>query len=62
MIRDHPAFTAAFDAAELRTSGDRLHWSRRGSAGSIAVLEAATLAVRALATVPKPPVAPMIWS
>lgn len=61
-IRAHPAFTAAFDAAELRTSGDRIHWSRRGSAGSIAVLEAASLAVRALATVPPEPIAPMIWS
>ncbi|EGD53223.1 terminase large subunit domain-containing protein [Gordonia neofelifaecis] len=61
-IRAHEAFTDAFDAAALRTSGDRLHWSRRGSAGSIAVLEAATLAVRALADQPAPPTRPMIWS
>lgn len=58
----HPAFSDAFEAAALRTSGDRLHWSRRGSAGSIAVLEASTLAVRALATIPTAPVTPMIWS
>ncbi|MGB3604230.1 MAG: terminase family protein [Gordonia sp. (in: high G+C Gram-positive bacteria)] len=62
LVRGHPAFTDAFDAAALRNSGDRLHWSRRGSAGSIAVLEAATLAVRALATIPAAPAAPMIWS
>lgn len=61
-IRAHPAFADAFDAATLRTSGDRLHWSRRGSAGSIAVLEAACLAVRALATAPPDPIPPMIWS
>lgn len=62
LIREHPAFAAAFDAATLRTSGDRLHWSRRGSAGSIAVLEAGSLAVRALATLPTEPTPPMIWS
>lgn len=61
-IRAHAAFTAAFDAVELRTSGDRVFWSRRTSAGSIAAVEAATLAIRALSTRPKPPVAPMIWS
>lgn len=61
-LRAHPAFSAAFDAAALRTSGDRQFWSRRGSAGSVAAVEAATLAVRALATRPAPPVAPMIWS
>lgn len=61
-ILAHPAFTDAFDAAALRTSGDRLHWSRRGSSGSIAVLEAATIAVRALAERPTPPAPPMIWS
>lgn len=61
-LRAHPAFAAAFDAAALRTSGDRVFLSRRTSAGSIAAIEAATLAVRALATRPAPPVAPMIWS
>ena len=61
-LRAHPAFTAAFDAVTLRTSGDRVHWSRRGSAGSIAAIEAATLAVRALHSRPNPPVPPMIWS
>ena len=62
LLRRHPAFSESFEAAALRTSGDRLHWSRRGSAGSVAVLEAATLAVHALATVPAEPIAPMIWS
>lgn len=62
LLRAHPAFTAAFDVAALRTSGDRVFWSRRGSAGSVAAVEAATLAVHALATRPAPPVAPMIWS
>lgn len=61
-LRAHPAFTAALDAAVLRTSGDRVHWSRRASAGSVAALEAATLALRALHTRPAPPVPPMIWS
>lgn len=61
-IRAHKAFTDAFDVVALKTSGDRVFWSRRGSAGSIAVVEAATLAVRALSTRPAPPIAPMIWS
>ncbi len=61
-IRAHPAFAAAFDVVALRTSGDRVQWSRRGSAGSIAAIEAATLAVRALHTRPNPPVPPMIWN
>lgn len=61
-LRAHPAFVDAFDVVALKTSGDRVFWSRRGSAGSIAAVEAATLAVRALATRPAPPIAPMIWS
>ncbi|WNO26664.1 terminase large subunit [Gordonia phage Rahul] len=61
-LRAHPSFAAAFDVVALRTAGDRVHWSRRGSAGSIAAIEAATLAVRALYTRPNPPVPPMIWS
>lgn len=61
-LRAHEAFTSAFDAAALKTSGDRVFWSRRASAGSIATVEAATLAVRALTTRPAPPIAPMIWS
>lgn len=62
MLRAHPAFSAALDAVTLRTTGDRIAWSRRGSAASVAALEAATLAVIAVLTRPKPPVAPMIWS
>lgn len=62
LLRAHPAFTAALDAVTLRTAGDRIAWSRRGSAASVAALEAATLAVLAALTRPKPPVAPMIWS
>ena len=61
-LRAHPAFTAALDVAALRTSGDRQFWSRRGSAGSIAAVEAATCALYALNHQPAPPVAPMIWS
>lgn len=61
-LRAHPAFTSSLDVAALRTSGDRVHWSRRGSAGSVAALEAVTLAVRGLATRPAPSAAPMIWS
>ena len=61
-LRAHSAFTDAFDAATLRTAGDRQFWSRRASAGSVAAVEAATLAVYALANRPAPPVAPMIWS
>lgn len=62
LLRAHPAFTDALDAAVLRTSGDRIHWSRRRSAGSVAAIEAATLALHAQHTKPNPPVAPMIWS
>ncbi len=58
----HPVFSEAFEVVATRTSGDRVSWSRRGSAGSIAAIEAMTLAVRAVATKPRPPVAPMIWS
>lgn len=60
-MRAHAAFTAALDAAVVRNSGDRLTLARRGSAGSVAALEAAALAVRA-ALGSKPPVPPMIWS
>ncbi|MFW0790095.1 hypothetical protein [Gordonia sp. CPCC 205333] len=62
ILRAHPAFTKALDAVALRTTGDRVQWSRRGSAGSIAAIEAATLAIRAVHTRPKPPVPPMIWT
>lgn len=62
ILRAHPAFSAALDAVALRNVGDGVVWSRRGSAGSIAAIEAATLAIRAINTRPNPPVAPMIWS
>lgn len=61
-LRSHPAFSDALDAVALRTSGDRLFWSRRTSAGSIAAVEAATVALHALDNQPAPPVPPMIWS
>lgn len=60
-MRAHPAFTAALDVAVLRHSGDRVTLARRGSAGSVAALEAAALAIRA-ALGTKPPEPPMIWS
>ncbi|AKJ72251.1 hypothetical protein [Gordonia malaquae] len=59
-IRAHAAFSDAFDAVALKTSGDKVFLSRRGSAGSITSIEAAVLAVRALYTRPAPPVAPLI--
>jgi len=60
-LRAHPAFTSALDAAALQTSGDRVFLSRRASAASIAPVEAALLAVRALSTRPPEPVAPLIY-
>lgn len=62
LFRAHPAFLEALDAAATRRSGDRLVWSRRGSAASIAALEAATLAIHALHEIPNPLVTAMIWS
>lgn len=44
-FRPHAAFEAAADAAARRFIGDRWVWSRRGSVGSVATIEAATLAV-----------------
>ena len=61
-LRSHPALAESFDVVALRTTGDRVAWSRRGSAGSIAAIEAATLAVRAVFTKPNPPVEPMVWA
>lgn len=61
-LRAHPALALALDAATLRTVGDRQVLARRGNAASIAPLEAAILAARAIFTRPKPPVEPMIWS
>lgn len=62
LLRSHPAFSDALEAAATRRSGDRLVWSRRGSAASIAALEATTCAVHAIHEIPNPPVAAMIWS
>lgn len=50
-------------AAEIvtrRRIGDAWTWSRRGSGGSIAALEAATLALYAASHRPAPPIAPLI--
>lgn len=60
MLRAHAGFSDAFDVVQLRTSGDRVFLSRRSGGGSIASLEAAVLAVRALTTQPAPPVEPLI--
>lgn len=43
-FRPHPAFDTAADNAARRFIADRWVWSRRGSAGTVAALEAATLA------------------
>ncbi|QBZ73173.1 terminase large subunit [Gordonia phage EricDab] len=43
-FRPHPVFDAAADNAARRFIGDRWAWSRRKSAGSVAALEAGTLA------------------
>lgn len=50
-------------AAEIvsrRRLGDAWTWSRRGSSGSIAALEAATLAMHACLHIPAPAIAPLI--
>lgn len=60
-IRTDPALSAAADIAAKRAIGDGWGWSRKSSAGSIAPLEAATLALYALLHQPVAPPAPRVW-
>ena len=53
-------FLAAVDIVTMRRLGDSLAFSRRGSPGPIAVLEAASNACYALAHRPADPVAPEV--
>lgn len=53
-FRPHAALDAAADNAARRYIGDRWVWSRRGSVGSIAALEAGTLAAGYLIHSPDP--------
>ncbi|MFL0579170.1 terminase large subunit domain-containing protein [Dietzia sp. 179-F 9C3 NHS] len=57
-IVHHPALDAALDIVTMRRIGDGLAFSRRGSPGPIAVLEAASNAVYALAHRPAAQAAP----
>lgn len=50
----------AFDVATLRQLGDGKIWSRRGSAGSVAPLEAATLGLFGIRANTRPDIAPVI--
>lgn len=61
MIRPHDALDLAASLATQRRIGDAWAWARRGVAGSIAALEAATLAVHGALHRPPPPVAPLIY-
>ena len=59
-IRSHSLFDSAAEYATTRPVGDAFAWSRRKSTGCIAVLEAATLAVRGITHLAPPPQAPMV--
>lgn len=51
-FRPHPTFDTAADNAARRYIGDRWAWSRRGSAGPVAALEAASVAIGHALTAP----------
>lgn len=53
-FRPDPALDLAMEVADKRGIGDSWTWDRRGSAGSIAALEAATLALHGLINKPAP--------
>lgn len=53
-FRPDPFIERAVEVAARKTVGDRWVWSRRGSVGSIAALEASTLAVHGLVHRPAP--------
>lgn len=59
-FRDHEAFTAALDVVTTEPLGDGIKLSRKKSSGSIAVLEAAALALHALRIPSTPAIAPMV--
>lgn len=59
-FQDHSAMRSAFDVATLRQVGDGRIWSRRGSAGSVAPLEAATLGLIGIRANTRSDVAPAI--
>ena len=60
-IRPDESLDMAAELAEQRRMGDAWAWDRKRPAGSIASLEAATLALYALIHRPAPPVAPAIY-
>lgn len=59
-IRPDDALDFAAEIADQRRVGDAWAWNRKTSSGSIAALEAATLALHGLLHRPAPPVAPLI--
>ncbi|MFW0784510.1 terminase [Gordonia sp. CPCC 206044] len=60
-FRRNQDITDAVTCASTRNVSDQFAWSRRGSAGSIAPLEAATLAVRAVTHLQAPPPKPKTY-
>lgn len=60
-IRPDAALDLAAELAERRRVGDAWAWDRKRPAGSIATLEAATLALWGITHKPAPPVAPAIY-
>ncbi len=60
-FRPDPALDLAVEVADRRNLGDSWTWDRKGSAGSIAALEAATLALHGLLNRPVPAQKPMIY-
>ena len=60
-IRPDESLDIAAELAEQRRMGDAWAWDRKRPAGSIASLEAATLALYALIHRPAPPVSPAIY-
>lgn len=59
-IRPHDSLDLAAEIVTQRRVGEAWAWSRRGSSGSIAALEAATLATHGAIHRPAPPAAPLI--
>lgn len=60
-FRPDPAMDLAVQVADKRFIGDSWTWDRKGSAGSIAALEAATLALHGLMNKPEPAQVPRIY-
>ena len=57
---DTLSYDIAAEIVEQRRVGEAWAWSRKTAVGSIAALEAATLAIWGLEHKPLPPIAPMI--